>query len=109
MVKDEDKPVAGMHGCMLCLFGDHSGLDPLVAHSRAHPDDSEVRRLVYRAVATLGDDNLTPLLHELYNSMGEEKQHYAREFYWTIRGIKGEKILKLRKQIRDEVGMEQLQ
>ena len=31
-----------------------------------------------------------------------------REFYWTIRNIKGERILALRKKIRDEAGMDRL-
>ena len=31
------------------------------------------------------------------------------EFYWTIRIMTGPDILKFRKQIRDEVGMNQLQ
>jgi hypothetical protein len=31
-----------------------------------------------------------------------------REFYWTIRSMHGPEILKLRKKIRDEIGIEQL-
>jgi len=32
----------------------------------------------------------------------------VRNFYWSIRAMHGPEILKLRKRIRDEVGMEML-
>lgn len=32
-----------------------------------------------------------------------------REFHWAIRAMSGDRVLKLRKRIRDEVGMENLQ
>jgi hypothetical protein len=63
---------------------------------------------MYRAITALNDDSLTPILAEIYHNMAGDN-YSIKQFYWTIRGIKGEQILKLRKQIRDEVGMPQLQ
>jgi hypothetical protein len=37
------------------------------------------------------------------------ESYYRSEFYWTIRIMTGPEILKFRKQIRDEIGMGQLQ
>jgi HEAT repeat protein len=109
MLNDEDKPIAACAGYLACLFGDRSGLDPLLAHWRSNPADHEWRRLAYRAITALGDENLTPVLEEVYNSMGDQKAYSAREFYWTIRDLKGEKITQLRKRVRDDVGAQQLQ
>ena len=39
----------------------------------------------------------------------KDESYYAQDFYWTIRGIKGPNVLKLRKQMRDELGMAELQ
>jgi hypothetical protein len=108
MLTDSDKPIAACAGYLMCLFKDRGGLDPLLAYWRLNQGDQKTRRMVYRAVAALDDDNLTPVLQDVYGSM-KDQSYYMREFYWTIRGIKGPNILKLRKLIRDEVGMDELQ
>ena len=53
----------------------------------------------------LDDDSQTPILAEIYKKQ-RDWQH--REFYWTIRSMHGPAVLQLRKQIRDEVGMDNL-
>jgi HEAT repeat protein len=108
MLTDTDKPIAACAGYLMCLFKDRAGLDPLVGYWRLNQSDQRARRMVYRAAAALNDDGLTPVLEEAYRSM-KNQSYYAREFYWTIRGISGPNILKLRKTIRDEVGMDELQ
>jgi len=35
-------------------------------------------------------------------------QHEVRDFYWTIRVMTGPEVLRLRKEIRDQAGMEKL-
>jgi hypothetical protein len=64
--------------------------------------------MVYRAITRLDDDSQTPILEEIYAVMGKNQWQLHR-FYWTIRGMHGPNILKLRKKIRDEVGMVKLQ
>ena len=62
--------------------------------------------LVYRAIAALNDPHSVPVLAEIFKHREEID---VRDFYWTIRTMKGPEILALRKQIRDEVGMDHLQ
>jgi hypothetical protein len=93
---------------LLCLGGDRKAFDVLLNYWQANEmDDHEWQRLVYRAAAAVNDDSLTPTLEEIYRQIGPSDGR-LREFYWTIRNIKGEKILALRKKIRDEAGMERL-
>lgn len=41
--------------------------------------------------------------------MRKQGSYYIRDFYWTIRVMDGPNVLRLRKQMRDEVGMANLQ
>jgi hypothetical protein len=107
LLADTEQETAAYAGYLLALLGDRSGLDVLLAYWRNNPREQDVRRLVYRAAAALRADDMVPVLEQIYT--GYEKQdYYVREFYWTIRLIGGEGALKLRKRIRDEVGMQQL-
>lgn len=38
----------------------------------------------------------------------KETPEDARAFYWTIRTMEGPEVLRLRKQMRDDLGMENL-
>jgi HEAT repeat protein len=107
LLADTDRETAAYAGYLLALMGDRSGIEALLGYWRANPRAQHVPRLVYRAAAALKADDMVPVLEQLY--AGYEKQnYYVREFYWTIRLIGGEGALKLRKRIRDEVGMQQL-
>jgi HEAT repeat protein len=109
LLADSDRANAAAAGYLLCVLGERAGFDPLVAYWReSGKGDGDWRRLVYRAIAVLDDDALVPVLEEVYASLGDQGRYYARELYWTIRSIKGPNVLKLRKKIRDDVGMEQL-
>ncbi|HEY8749268.1 MAG TPA: HEAT repeat domain-containing protein [Tepidisphaeraceae bacterium] len=101
---------AAMAGYLACLMGKREGLAPLVEYwkTRRNQRWDPATRLLYRAISALDDDGQTPLLEQIYS--GFEKQDFSiREFYWTIRSMHGSQILKLRKKIRDEVGMQRLQ
>ena len=103
-----DEETAAYAGYLACLLGRPEGMQPLAKYWREKArDDEQWKQLLARAAAALGDDALTPLLQEVYSAYGKES-YSVREFYWTIRSIKGPNILKLRKQIRDEVGMDRL-
>jgi hypothetical protein len=94
-------------GYLLALMGDRSGMDSLLDYWRNNREDQSAQRLVYRAAAALRADDMVPVLEEIYAGYAKQP-YYVREFYWTIRLIGGEGALKLRKRIRDEVGMQQL-
>jgi len=109
-LKDSDLETQAYAGYLLCLTDiatNRQGLQPLLTRWRQQPSDDPWRKLVYRAVASLGDDAQTPLLEEVYRTF-RPGDWDVREFYWTIRSMDGPNILKLRKQIRDDVGMERL-
>lgn len=83
-------------------------MGPLLRYWRQHKQDyGPWKRLVYRAVAASNDDALTPVLAEVFETF-EKDDYDLKEFYWTIRTMKGPNVLALRKRIRDEVGMEVL-
>ena len=101
--------MAGYAGYLIALLGDHRGIAPLLKAARAHGfADDQWAKMVYRAITHLDDDSQTPILEEIYEATKSESWQ-IHEFYWTIRAMHGPNILKLRKKIRDEVGMAQLQ
>jgi HEAT repeat protein len=109
LLNNPDAEIQAYAGYLMCLLQYPEGLDLLMRQWRRQPSESQWRTLAYRAVAALGDDARTPFLAELYRSFGKDQQWELRNFYWTIRSMQGPEILKLRKQIRDEVGMQNLQ
>jgi hypothetical protein len=109
LLKDPDPESAALAGYLLATLGDPSGLDLLLRYWREHAHaDEDWIRLVYRAVAALGDDGRVSLLEKIYGGFRQDEHYQLREFYWTIRAIDGPNALKLRKQIRKEVGMDNL-
>ncbi|MDB5174042.1 MAG: trxA 4 [Phycisphaerales bacterium] len=105
-----DHQDAAYAGYLLCLMGNRDGLPPLLQQWREQQKQrsNQWDRLAYRAIAALDDDAQTPVLEQIYKGYNQQS-YYVREFYWTIRGMHGPAVLKLRKTIRDEVGMQQLQ
>jgi HEAT repeat protein len=108
LLKDPDGENVAYASYLLCLLGDRQGLDAVVKWWDGNRSEDYWRRLAYRAISVVGDDNLTPTLEQIYATYDKRMGYDIRDFYWTIRVIKGEKVLKLRKRIRDEVGMDQL-
>jgi hypothetical protein len=106
LLSDTDPKVVAYAGYLLALLGDPDGLERLLAYWRSQEDRSDaLDRLVYRAIATLDDSSHLAELREIY---GRLERYHVREFYWTIRVMTGPEILKFRKRIRDEVGMDHL-
>jgi hypothetical protein len=109
LLADGDSETAADAGYLLALLGDRHGLDTLVKVTRGQGwNQSQSTRLVYRAVTKLNDDSQTPLLEEIYQAMKSDRSYELREFYWTIRSMSGPEMLKFRKKMRDEVGMDSL-
>ena len=106
LLASDDPDVTAAAGYLLATLGNDEGLERLVERWRkADRKSGQWERALYRAVAALGGDARTPLLREIYQRL---EDYEKREFYWTIRSLEGPEVLKLRKQIRDEVGMDQL-
>ncbi len=105
LVNSQDPETAAYAGYLLALYGDGDGMPALIQYWRDQQGSSSAR-LVYRAIAAVDDPQYIPLLREIY--AGFESTYETREFYWTIRIMNGPEILQFRKQIRDEVGMSNL-
>jgi hypothetical protein len=107
LVADPDPETSAAGAYLLALCGDPAGLEALVRQWREHPQDEFWTRLVCRAVTALDDDGKVPVLDEVYQRLGE-RGFSAREFYWTIRSLDGPNALRLRRQVRQDVGMDAL-
>jgi HEAT repeat protein/thioredoxin-like negative regulator of GroEL len=108
LLKDPELENVAYASYLLCLLGQQQGTDTVVHWWQGHRDDETWRRLAYRAIALTGDDGRTPVLEEIYATYDKRNGYEVRDFYWTIRVMKGPQVLKLRKRIRDEIGMAQL-
>lgn len=103
---DPDPKVAAYAGYLLALLGEPKGLEKLLTYWRSQEEPSEtLDRLVYRAIATLDDSSHLAELRVIY---GRLERYNVQEFYWTVRSMTGPEVLKFRKRIRDEVGMDNL-
>ena len=104
-LSDADADVAACAGYLLAVLGNVDGLTLLVEHWRTKGKSEDWSRPLYRAIAALNDDGHTSVLEEINAKLDNWNR---REFYWTIRSMDGPEARKLRKKIRDEVGMENL-
>jgi hypothetical protein len=106
LLSDRDPEVAAQAGYLLALLGEPRGLDPLLRQLRSA--DKSKRRwqwLTYRAIAALDDSSHLAVLREIYAALEEGERS---DFYWTVRIMTGPEVLEFRKQIRDEVGINNL-
>ena len=106
-----DEELASFAAHLMALLGDSSGMDRLIAHWRHEATGHgghAWQKLVYEAIAVGNDPRFVPVLEEIFRSTQKDYPYAIREFYWSIRSMTGPEILKLRKTIRDEVGMDQL-
>jgi hypothetical protein len=90
------------------LLGEHDGFEPLNKAASEHDLDDPWGKLLYRAISHANDDAQTPMLEAIYDRYVKNRNWEVRELYWTIRTMTGDRILKLRKRIRDEYGMDKL-
>lgn len=105
LLADSDEEVAAAAGYLLVLLGNPDGLPKLAEVWRRHKTGNNWTVPLYQAIATLDDDRHAPLLAEISRQLSDFDK---RQFYWTIRSMHGPAVLKLRKKIRDEVGMDNL-
>jgi hypothetical protein len=105
LLKHEDLEIRAYAAYLLALLEDPQGLPVLIEYWRQRPDDEGRMKLVYRAIAVLDDPTYLPVLREIYKRL---ERYYVGRFYWTIRIMSGPEIISFRKQIRDEVGVENL-
>jgi hypothetical protein len=109
LLHNPDAKTAAYAGYLLTLLGEPDGLAPLLAYGRKHAaKDNSWGKLVYRALAAAADDGKVPLLEEMYERLRREEPYTLGDFYWTIRVLDGPNALKLRKRMRQEVGMDHL-
>ncbi|MEN6451702.1 MAG: HEAT repeat domain-containing protein [Thermoguttaceae bacterium] len=101
LMKDKDAETAANAGYLAVLLGRNDGMAPLLRYWQAGPerrDSSEWARAVYRAIAVTDDPQYIPVLREIRAKL---QTYEMSEFYWTIRIMSGEEILKFRKEVRD--------
>lgn len=102
-LKDADPGTAAVAGYLLALLGEPEGLGPLLEYWRTHAkQDYQWTRMAYRGVAALNDEDQLPVLKEIYESM-EGEEYRTREFYWTVRSMKGKKVVAFREQVRKDI------
>lgn len=107
LLDSPDPKTAAYAGYLLALFTEPQGLDKLLEYRRAgEASRDRADWLVYRAIASLDEAAQVPVLEEIYRGLD---RYDVSQFYWTIRIMSGPEILRLRKTIRDQVGMENLQ
>lgn len=105
---DDQPDSVALAAFLLVAAEDPDGWEPLYRVYKAHPDDWNTIKLVYTAIAILGDDSKTPILEEIAGRIAKDNTYIYRPFYWTIRVIDGPNVLNLRKRIRQDVGMKNL-
>lgn len=110
LLDDADPQTAAYAGYLLVLLDDRSGLEKLLEYWRRQETqqsflEDRLTWLVYRAIAVMDDPVHQPILEKIYTELEE---YEMAQFYWTIRIMSGPEILRFRKRIRDEVGMDSL-
>jgi hypothetical protein len=91
---------------VLAVFGEPEGLRTLIEYWREqNRDNRNVRKLVYRAIAKQDAAEHIDILREIKEQIQE---YEISDFYWTIRIMSGDDILRFRKEIRDQYGMNRL-
>lgn len=104
---DPDDTTSSYAAYLLAQIKDPRGLDTLIAHWQDDKNSEESRELLYEAISFLNSDDHVHILEDIYASFAADTWRIS-QFYWTIRSMTGDPALRLRKKIRDEVGMDQL-
>ena len=107
----KDEETVAQAAYLLAMLGEPEGMDRLIARwrkARQSHDGQQWENLLIEAIAASDDPRHVPVIEEIYRAMTGERAYEVRDLYWSIRAMHGSEILKLRKKIRDEVGMDQL-
>ncbi|WP_425400739.1 HEAT repeat domain-containing protein [Aeoliella sp.] len=106
LLESDDPEIKAYAGYLLTTFEDAAGLEPLLEYRAVSEQSDELDKLAYRAIAVLNDSEHTQVLRDIYKGLDD---HQVSDFYWTVRIMSVPGVLQLRKEIRDERGMDQLQ
>ncbi len=90
------------------LLDPKADITDLLDRWRVNKDFESTSKLVFEAVASTNNDDEIPIVEEIFKLHGKNDTSFAADLYWTIRVMDGPNALKLRKKIRDEVGMNRL-
>lgn len=106
LIASTDAKTRAYAGYVLAVLGEMDGLQPLIDYwSDDNKNDRDIRKLVYRAIAKLNAADRIDVLREIQGTIPEFD---IADFYWTIRIMSGDDVLRLRKEIRDKYGMNRL-
>ncbi|MCA9141010.1 MAG: thioredoxin family protein [Planctomycetales bacterium] len=111
LLDSDDEQVAAMATYLFVMLDQPVDLQPLKLAADKEPDVQylpEMTTLLIYAIAHRDEDDDVHLLEKIFDAMPEDSRYSVREFYWKIRIMSGPNALKLRKRIRDEVGLEAL-
>ena len=107
----KDPEVAAMAGYLTSIYGEPTGLPPLLKYWKTEKGKEvdyygqrnleELQKNVYRAIAYLNATEHTDVLREIFEKYD---RFDLSEFYWTIRIMSGDEIVKLRKEVRTKAG-----
>ena len=105
-----DLEVKAYAAYLASLLEQDVNLDSLLDFFDANSDQEEIAKLVYRAIASQNAGDLVDVVEGIYDDFdGASDTSLAADIYWTIRVMDGKQALRLRKRIRKEVGMSELQ
>ena len=105
-----DLEVKAYAAYLASLLEQDVNLDSLIDFFDANSDQEEIAKLVYRAIASQNAGDLVDVVEGIYDDFdGASDTSLAADIYWTIRVMDGKQALRLRKRIRKEVGMSELQ
>ncbi len=104
---DPDNTTSSYAAYLLAQIKDPRGLDILIARWQKQRTSEELRELVYEAISFLNSEDHVHILEDIYATFAADRWRVS-QFYWTIRSMTGDQVLRLRKKIRDDVGMDQL-
>jgi HEAT repeat protein/thiol-disulfide isomerase/thioredoxin len=110
-LSSSDDEAVAQAAYLLAMLGEPTEMDRLIARwrkTRQSHNGEQWEKLVIEAIAASDEPRFVPVIEEIYRSMSGDRTYEVRSLYWTIRSMHGPEILKLRKKIRDEVGMDQL-
>ena len=111
LVEHQDSAVVAMATFVLVVLGEDVDLAPLEREARKEGLGgylSGATDLLVLAIAFRGHDQDVSILEEVYDAIRSGSQWTLRDLYWKIRIMSGPNVLKLRKRMREEVGISKL-
>lgn len=109
ITSNADEEVAAGAAYLMARAGDYSKLSKVTDYWLKNRESNDIwTKMTYEAIAASDDPQYVPVLQDIFRRLQKSEPYLIRDFYWSVRTMHGSEILKLRKQIRDEVGMDNL-